>query len=239
MRIGVVVQARMGSRRLPGKVLRELGGRPLLQYLLERLGRCREPDLVGVATSRRERDRPIWELCRRLGVPCLRGSEADVAGRFGLASRRWGLDALVRVCADSPLLDPALVDQGVRRFRDARAGGVNLASNVVSARGGRPSPPGQAVEIVSCRLLRRALARMVLGTHREHVTGYLYRHRQHPALGVRLLYLPCPGFWEGVRFTVDTAADLERMDRLVAGMAAGGGHYDLAEMARMYRELEP
>ncbi len=237
MRIGAVVQARMGSRRLPGKVLRKLGGVPLLQYLLERLDHCRELDLVGVATSRRERDRPIWELCRSLGVPCLRGPEADVAGRFGLALTRWGLGAVVRVCADSPLLDPALVDEGVRRFRDARGRGVNLVSNVVSPRGGRPSPPGQAVEIISRRLLRRALARMVLAYHREHVTTYLYQHRRDPALGVRLLCLACPGPWRGVEFTVDTAGDLERLRRLAAAMAAGRRHYGLEEMTELYREL--
>jgi spore coat polysaccharide biosynthesis protein SpsF len=106
MSIGVIVQARMSSSRLPGKVLREVQGRALLGHLLDGLRQAKGPDTLLVATSVDPSDDAVW-----------RGPLDDVAARFLGAAEAASLDAAVRICADSPLLDPALVDQAVALFR--------------------------------------------------------------------------------------------------------------------------
>src|SRR5688572_22065557 len=106
----------MDSTRLPGKVLREIAGKPLLTYLLERLERSRALAAVLVATSTEASDDPVAALCASRGTRCHRGSLDDVAARVGEALAVNGLDAFVRVSGDSPLLDPSLVDRGVTLF---------------------------------------------------------------------------------------------------------------------------
>lgn len=167
MRIGAVVQARMGSTRLPGKMLMELDGHPALDYLLERLRHAETLDAVIVATSIEPADDAIAGHCAAAGVACHRGAHDDVATRLLEAAEAAGLDALVRVNGDSPLLDQALVDRGVRLFRQ---GGRDLVTNVHP----RSFPRGQSVEVIDCAALRAALLRLS-GQDREHVTSGLYR----------------------------------------------------------------
>src|SRR2546428_2643732 len=107
----------MSSRRLPGKVLRPLAGRPLLTHLLNRLGRCREASAVVVATSTDPSDDPVATYCDDFGVRCFRGDLEDTAARLVAAAAWAHFDVLVRVSGDSPLLDPRVVDRAVRIYR--------------------------------------------------------------------------------------------------------------------------
>jgi spore coat polysaccharide biosynthesis protein SpsF (cytidylyltransferase family) len=123
-----IVQARMGSRRLPGKVLADILGRPMLERVLVRLGRARTPDEVIVATSAVLEDDPIADLCERLAVPYSRGSAEDVLDRFHQAADERRADTIVRITADCPLIDPELVDETVRLSAGLTAGGLRLQS---------------------------------------------------------------------------------------------------------------
>jgi spore coat polysaccharide biosynthesis protein SpsF len=110
MRTGVVVQVRMGSRRLPGKVLADLAGEPMLARILERLARAAGVDPVGVATSTDPRDDAVAELCERRGVPCFRADDVDdVLSRFVACARAWGCDRVIRVTGDCPFVCPEAV----------------------------------------------------------------------------------------------------------------------------------
>jgi spore coat polysaccharide biosynthesis protein SpsF len=169
MRVGAVVHARMGSSRLPGKVLAELGGRPALQLLLERMARAGEVDAVVVATSVDAADDPVAAFCAGRGVALHRGPLEDLAARVLAAAEAYGLDVLVRVNGDSPLLDQRLVDRGVALQRET---GADLVTNVRP----RSFPPGQSVEVLKTAALRRAVERMDDPDDREHVTAWLYRH---------------------------------------------------------------
>jgi spore coat polysaccharide biosynthesis protein SpsF len=160
MKVGAVVQARMTSSRLPGKVLMPLAGRPALTWLLERLERAEGLDALVVATSVDPSDDAIAAYCAERGTACERGPLADVAARMINAARAHGLDAFVRVNGDSPLLDQRLVGQGADLMRRTAA---DLVSNVRP----RTFPPGQSVEVVRTA----ALAARPGG---EHVTGQLY-----------------------------------------------------------------
>jgi spore coat polysaccharide biosynthesis protein SpsF len=160
----------MSSRRLPGKVLAPLAGRPPLQYVLERLERCREVDAVVVATSVEASDDPVAQWCEQRGTHVHRGPLDDVAARFGEVVERYALDAFVRVTGDSPLLDQALVDRGAALYRE---GGRDVVTNVFPR---STFPSGQSLEVVGAEPFGRALARMTEPDEREHVTRYLYRH---------------------------------------------------------------
>jgi spore coat polysaccharide biosynthesis protein SpsF len=219
MRIGAVIQARMSSRRLPGKVLRVLAGRPLLDHVLDRVGRARGIDAVAVATSTESGDDPIAEFCSTYGAMCVRGPLADVARRLWLAAEALRLDAFVRICADSPLVDPALIDRAVIAFGP----GVDLVTNVLP----RTYPPGQAVEVVSTAALAAAVARMTEPADREHVTRYFYRN----ASAYRIRNLRSDRDYGALRLVVDTAADLQRLETLLGALDRPPGECGLDDLA--------
>ncbi|OYU71783.1 MAG: hypothetical protein CFE45_42280 [Burkholderiales bacterium PBB5] len=106
-----IVQARMGSTRFPGKMLAPLGGRPLLEWVLRRVQSARLVDAVVLATTDLQRDKPLVDLARNLGVATFTGSESDVLGRFAAASAQHRADVVVRVCADNPFVDGAEIDR--------------------------------------------------------------------------------------------------------------------------------
>ena len=137
MNVGAVVQARMGSLRLPAKTLMPLAGRPALDWLLERLEHSEELDGAIVATSDTDADDAIAAHCAELAIACYRGSLDDVGARVLAAARAAGFEIVARVNGDSPLLDQRLIDRGVRLLRSS---GADIASNVRP----RTFPPGRA-----------------------------------------------------------------------------------------------
>ena len=169
MKIFATIQARMNSNRLPGKVLLEAKGKPLLSYAIERIRRCRTIDGFLVATSGESSDEAIVKYCKRSGIPCFRGSLDDVAARLLGAARSQGLGAFVRISADSPWIDFRIVDEAVNLFR---IGSYDLVSNVVE----RTYPKGQSVEVIRVEALERAYPSFESPADREHVTLYFYRH---------------------------------------------------------------
>ncbi|HMQ24518.1 MAG TPA: glycosyltransferase family protein, partial [Acidimicrobiales bacterium] len=214
-----VVQARMGSTRLPGKVLADLGGRPVLQLMLERLTRAHVDRLV-VATSNRPGDDPVADLAEALGVPVVRGSEADVLGRFLLALDRFPADDVVRLTADCPLIDPLVVDAAIGLHRRT---GADYTSNTLE----RTFPDGLDVEVVRTEALRVAAAEAERADEREHVTPFVY-HRPERFV---LASLETGEQLGHERWTLDTADDLDRLRAVVAGLddpVAAGWHDVLA-----------
>lgn len=198
-----VVQARMGSSRLPGKVMMDLDGRPLLRFMLDRLANL-DMDVV-VATSDRTNDDPIVDCAVGAGVAIVRGSEKDVLGRFGVVLDECRPDHVVRLTADCPLLDHHIVDSVVQRHLST---GAEYTSNTLI----RTHPDGLDVEVVRSEVLREAIAVATDSAEREHVTPYIYRRpgtfrlaawREDDRLG-------------HLRWTVDTRKDLVRIRRLAA-----------------------
>lgn len=210
MRFGIIIQARMSSARLPGKVLRDLCGRPLLCWLLEGLRQCAEAQLIVLATSTEPTDDPVALFCAQEGIPCFRGSLNDVAGRIATAAKAHNLDALVRVCGDSPLLDPSLVDAAIARYR---LGGVELVTNVAQ----RTYPKGQSVEVLGRETLQLAEQTMDNPLDREHVTSFFYARPTK----FRIYNMESGGDFGAVNFCVDTAEDLKHMAELVGRLAPG------------------
>lgn len=166
MKIVALVQARMGSTRLPNKVMKPIGGIPMIELLLSRLSQAKEVTQIIVATSVDERNQTLVEHVRKLGYACEQGSENDVLDRFVQAARAHQADVVVRITGDCPLVDPELVDEAVRRFK---AAGVDYFSNV-----NPPTyPDGLDIEVCTFRALEQASQETSKPFDREHVTPYL------------------------------------------------------------------
>lgn len=219
----------MTSRRLPGKVLRPLAGRPALQYLLERLVRCQEVDRVIVATSTAATDDPIAAFCKMHGATLYRGPPEHVAARFGEVVDRFGLDAFVRVSGDSPLLDQALVDRGVALYR---SGEHDVVTNVYPR---STFPSGQSLEVVRAEAFRRALGRMSHADEREHVTPYFYRHPED----FRICNLLAEHDDGDLDVSLDTYDDARLIEAILRRMDRPHWAYSSEETTALAREALP
>jgi spore coat polysaccharide biosynthesis protein SpsF len=197
MRTVAIVQARLGSTRLPGKVLADLSGRTMLARVVRRLRRCERLDDVVVATSVSRADDEIAAECRLLDAPVFRGSEADVLDRYYRAALTHGAGVVVRVTADCPLIDPEIVDLVVERFRATRA---DYARNTET----RTYPRGLDAEAVALPALVLAWHQARADYERVHVTPYLYGHPD----SFRVTSVTHGIDYSGHRWTVDTPEDL-------------------------------
>ena len=165
-----IVQARMGSSRLPGKVLKEILGKPLLWYLIDRLKWSKTIDKIVIATTTNERDKPILKLADEMGTDSFTGSEDDVLDRYYQAAKKYGMDTLVRITADCPLIDPELVDKIIRRYLENRGrfdyvhSGLSFPDGIVET------------EVFSFSDLERAWREAMLSSEREHVTPYIWKN---------------------------------------------------------------
>lgn len=228
MRVGGVVLARMGSERLPGKVLRRVGERTVLGHVLARLRRCRELDAVVVATSDQHEDDALATFCADESVEIFRGSLDDVAGRVRACARVHGLDALARVNADSPWLDPTLLDDAVRLIRQ---GDWDLVSNVRI----RTWPYGIASEVLTTSALERICAATESPSDREHVTRYIYERPD--MFAIRDLRSQDPS-WAQVRLTVDTKEDFRRFSALREALGERADSVQTAELVGFVRSFD-
>lgn len=226
LKVAAIIQARMGSQRLPGKVLTEIMGKPMLQYLLERLVNGSGVESLIVATSDSAADDPLAEFCVERRVVCYRGSLDNVASRFLDIARTEALDAFIRISGDSPLLDQSIVREGLRRFV---AGRYDLVTNVMP----RSFPRGQSVEVVRAESFVRAYELMSGPEDFEHVTHYFYRNPN----GFEIHNFAAAEYYGDIQMAVDTAEDLANISDIIATMDRPHWTYTLADLIRLYRAL--
>jgi len=228
-----IVQARTGSERLPGKVLRELAGRPMLAWQLERLGRCRRLDAVVVATTERPADDAVAGIAAAAGVGCFRGDEHDVLGRYAAAAREAGAELVIRATGDCPLLDPEVVDRVIAALEEGLPD-CDYASNVVE----RSWPRGLDCEAFTRATLERCERLATSPAAREHVTHFILRER--PDL-FRVRSVRAPGDWSALRWTVDTPEDFAFVQRVFEAPDLDAGRAGFGEILawlRRHTEVE-
>jgi spore coat polysaccharide biosynthesis protein SpsF len=206
-RVVAIVQARMASSRLPGKVLADIGGQPMLVRVVERASRAKELNRLVVATTIEAEDDAIAASCEENGFAYYRGSAIDVLDRFYHAAQQHAAEVVVRLTADCPLIDPEVIDQTVRAFFDADPS-VDFATNRLPGR--RSSPIGLDTEVCSMAALERAWREANQPHQREHVMPYLY---EVPGR-FRTLLVWDDGDFSHHRWTVDTPGDLELVRRV-------------------------
>ena len=211
MRIVAIVQARMGSTRLPGKVLMDLGGEPVLCRVVNRLRRSTMFAEVVIATTDSMRDEVLDRFCREHRFSTFRGSEDDVLDRYYQAAVAYEADAVVRVTSDCPLIDPELVDQVIKKFLATNA---DYASNVLV----RTYPRGLDCEVFTASSLERVWRTAIEPHRREHVTPFFY---ESPTL-FRMASVTGEHDHSQYRWTLDTQEDL----RLIRAIYSSFGDRD-------------
>ena len=214
MKTAIFVQARMDSKRLPGKMMMPVAGKPLLQHVVERLQLCARIKNVTILTSDEVTDDPIADWCRYHSVEFFRGPLDDVYGRFVEAVEFYQLDAFVRISGDSPLIDARLVDELVEVFN---TGSYDLVTNVMP----RSFPRGESVEVLRVSMFKAKADFITDPQEREHVTAYYYRNPSE----FRIKNVSNPrGDFSSKYLCVDTAEDLEKLKQVVEyfGGAVGG-----------------
>jgi len=207
MKIVGIVQARMGSTRLPNKVTKMIDGKPMIELLLARLARATKIDQIVVATSKDARNKPLFELVFGLGYICYEGSENDVLDRYYQAAKSVAADVVIRVTGDCPLIDPALVDEIICCFMKS---GVDYCSNI-----NPPSyPDGLDIEIFKFKALERAARETDKAYDREHVTPYMRDAGRFSQASMQY-----KEDLSALRWTVDELADFEVVSKVFAHFA--------------------
>ena len=220
-----IVQARMGSSRLPGKVLRSICGRPMLARLLDRLGRARSIAGTLVATTTDATDDALCAWCEAEGQTYFRGSERDVLERYVRAARSIDAAGVVRITGDCPLIDPEIVDAVVERFR---AGDLDYASNLFPP----TYPDGLDVEVVTRDALDCAAAEAERRSDREHVTPFIWRNRER----FRQVHLTREPSLAELRLTVDHADDLKFVEEVFRALECKQPTFGLEQLLALLHE---
>lgn len=214
-----LIQARMGSSRFPGKVLEDLAGHPMIWHVVNRTRRAKNIHKVVIATTDRAIDDPIAQFCEQENVGCFRGSEQDVLDRFYQAAKANQADVIVRVTADCPLIDPAVIDKVMSRFE---RGDCDYVCNVERY----TYPDGLDTEVFSFAALKRAWREASKPSEREHVTPYL-RTDLFRTANVESEIPVSPTEY---RWTVDHPGDLEFVRKVYAEFSKNSREFGLREI---------
>ena len=224
--IAAIIQARMGSSRLPGKVMLDIAGRPMLFHVIDRVQQCRSIDKLMVATTDLKEDDPIALFCEKAGIACFRGSERDVLDRYYQAALHVGADAVVRITSDCPLIDPAVVDKVVHTYLDRPQD--DYVSNTLHY----TYPDGQDTEVFSMKALAYAWENATSPLDREHVTTYIRANagkscKLFNMFNVTFTGRPMP---RGLRWTVDEQADIDFVRAVFERLYPGNSSFDLNDI---------
>lgn len=202
-KVVAIIQARMGSTRLPKKVLMKINSHSMLEEVIRRTRAIKGVDGVVVATTENPKDLKIVSLCKSLKIQVFRGSEEDVLDRFYQCAKEAKADVVIRITSDCPLLDPKIVEEGLKLFLSTNA---DYVSNAIK----RTYPRGLDFEIFTFAALEKAWKEGKESTDREHVTPYIYENPQK----FKILQLLSDKDYSDYRLTVDTQIDLELVRKI-------------------------
>jgi len=220
-----IIQARMSSMRLPGKVLMNIAGRPMLERVCDRVMQSSNVKRVVIATSNHSSDDPIEKFCYSRNFSCFRGALDDVAGRFLSIIQREGAEEFIRISADSPLIDPKLIDKAVEEYRH---GQYDLVTNVLH----RTFPKGQSVELIRSSTFRQMCADLIDPDDREHVTKAFYRNSSAYKIKNFSAEISAGEF----QLSVDTREDFERISSVINLSSVGADGWQ--DFVKLIKDLD-
>lgn len=246
----VIIQARMSSSRLPGKVLREIAGEPMLAHVVRRSQHARSVHQVVVATTTDESDNPVVDFCHSNGILCYRGSMHDVLDRYYQAAQKYQAQVIVRITADCPLIDPQLIDETVFGLTGSFSAPVidddsisqtifkpayDFAANRLPPPWGRTYPIGLDTEVCSMSALEIAWREAKEKHQREHVMPFFYENPER----FRILHLDYQADFGQIRWTVDTSEDLEMIRKIFALFSPGepGSWLEILDLYLQHPEI--
>ena len=218
-----MIQARMGSTRLPGKTLAKIGGRPLLDLLIQRVKQSSLIDKVIIATTTQARDDVLVEFAQKQDIPWFRGSEEDVLDRVYQAAKEYSVDHIVRVTPDCPLLDHKVMDRVIETYQ---SGNYDYVANVLKS----TYPDGLDVEVFSFSALEQAWQKAQMPSQREHVTPYIRTSEEF-----RVFNVESPTDLSHFKWSVDTEQDLRFVRSVYQGLENKGITFDLQDVLLLLR----
>ncbi|MBN8553981.1 MAG: glycosyltransferase family protein [Deltaproteobacteria bacterium] len=219
----------MGSTRLPGKILKPILQKTLLEYEIERLKRVKSATQIIIATTTDKKDDAVEALCKKIDIEVFRGSESDVLSRYFEAAKKFKASVVVRITADCPLIEPEIVDQAIRIFLESPSS-ASYVSNTIH----RTFPRGLDVEVFSFEALKNAHEKATDQADREHVTPFIKRHTDLPHLK-NILHSED---FSHYRWTVDTPEDFELIKRVLEALYPQDPHFTLKDVLRLL-EIHP
>lgn len=218
--VSVFIQARMGSTRLPGKVLMLLEGKPVIEHVVSRLRQSKHIQRIVVVTSTESRDSVLMDVCRKLDVGCFAGSENDVLNRYFESSRKFPSSHIVRVTADCPLVDSEIIDAMIDLHLKERNNYTSFAFDQF--------PRGVGGEVFRREDLERIEKTTKESHEREHVTPYFYQHPEKFKLG---FLKPSPVMKRpDLRLTLDTPEDFALITEIYKGLYRNGKLFTTSEV---------
>lgn len=221
--VGAIIQARMGSTRLPKKTLADVAGKPLLWHVIDRLKRSGKIEKIVIATTVNSEDQQIEDFCAESSLDCFRGSSDNVLSRFIQAAEKYGISTVVRICADSPLMDIQTIDDMIEMLIDENADIVTISPDKTSLLDG--------FEITTLPFLKKLESLASKPCHFEHVT---YLGKEDPSLGKVLFYDPPQNLChKDIRITVDTPQDLEFIREVYKWLYEEGRIIDVRRLEKL------
>ena len=209
------IQARMGSRRLPGKVLKKISGKPLIEHIIERLKACKTIDLIVLATSKKEDNRPLEKIARKNNIECFRGAEQNVLKRFYDVICLYEPQHVVRICADSPLIDPKEIDRIVRHHICSKA---DYSFNHIPQMNNN-YPDGVGSEIFRSSVIADIIRQRPTKAEQEHINEYIWNHLKK--FRVETIMAPKHIAYPEYRFEVNTEDDFKFISKIYRHLYQG------------------
>ncbi|WDV46143.1 glycosyltransferase family protein [Clostridiaceae bacterium M8S5] len=230
MKTGVIIQARMGSTRLPNKVMKKIKDKTVLSHVIERVKKCKLIDDIIIATTTSVKDDIIEKEANRCGVKSLRGSEEDVLSRYYYAAKENDLDIIVRITSDCPLIDPKVTDELIDYYLNSN---FDIVTNAGADLSKRTYPRGLDTEVFSFLALEEAFDKACEKYQREHVTPFIYENCKNT------YHYMNPVDYSRYRLTLDTKEDLKLIEEIYDRLYKGRHDFYLEEIMDIFnKELE-
>lgn len=227
MKIGAIIQARMGSTRLSGKVMKDIKGKTVLEHVIERVKQSKLIDEIIIATTVQEKDNAIEKETVKCGVKVFRGSEDDVLSRYYYAARENELDVVIRITSDCPLIDPFVIDKIISSYLNGDYDIVTNASPDVSQ---RTFPRGLDTEVLSYDILEKAFRNAKETYQREHVTPYIYENSK------KISFYKNDVNYSKYRWTLDTKEDFELIRKVYDHLYKEKHNFYLEEIIELFNQ---
>ncbi len=198
--LGIIIQARCGSKRLPNKVLLKLGDKTILEHVIERVKKVSFRKKIIIATTKNEKDKKIIHVAKKTKCFYFKGSEKNVLSRYFDCSKKFRLNKIIRICSDSPFIDPKIIEKAHKIFKKKK---YDYVSNII-----KPTyPAGMSVEIFNFESLKKANEAITDKNEKEHVTPFIYRNKKI----FKIKNFATKKKYKNYRFSIDYKKDLIAM----------------------------
>lgn len=226
-KVVAIIQARMGSTRLPGKVMKDLFGKTVLAHVIERVKQSKEIDEIVIATTTLEKDDAIVKEAKKCGVKYFRGSEEDVLSRYYYAAKENNADIVVRITSDCPLIDPIIIDSIVKFYKE---NDYDIVTNAGIDLSQRTFPRGLDTEVFSFKVLEKAFNNAKENYQREHVTPYIYENSN------KIYYYKKDIDYSKYRWTLDTEEDFQLIKSIYQYLYKGKHDFYLDDILELFNK---